>query len=466
MNTYKVIALLVLVTLNVGMGEENTNLAYTKANVIVTDETEILLDNGIEIELVAVSNCQWKFVWERHLKDLGVAEDQNTDLWWRPDGKLLENVDFERGSQASGNTRAFNFLIKATGIGDGDIAATKQIYGDQHRIHKGDIRDSERKSLEDYTVFYINDFPYPPSTTSLFVGVATGDWHPIESEKYNWARFLPDEISWSFDSALVEKWPYQRGKHVQVELSHTYVNAQTRLEMIDREGNVSVADERQRSAGSGIVGVHYSFQNTQLSDVNEIRFMKRDYDQWIEFKDVVLGVDVMKPFYTWGRLCELKGNPAPEFAKIQAWSTGSPLTMAGLKGKVVLLDFWNVHCPPCIALFPKLISLCNEYHDKGLVIIGVHADIGLSTSQAQTKIEEYKKKFWKIKEMPFPIAFDGGGDTQRPDTTAKSWGATNASYAITSYPTSILIDRKGNVVGEINLHEEGYEKQIEFLLEQ
>jgi len=450
--------------LNVGTAEENTSLPGIEAKVIVTDETKVLLENGIKIELVAVSNWQWKFVWERHLKASGLAEDNNTDLWWRPDGTLLENVDFKRGRQASGNTRAFNFLIKANGIKDGDIVATKQVYGDHHRIYSGDIRDSDRKPLKDHTVFYINDFPYPPSTTSLFVGVATGDWYPVESEKHDWARFLPDDINWSFDNALVGKWPYQDGDHVKVELSHTYVNEQARLEMTDKTGKVQIASQNQRGTGSGIVIVHYTFKNTNLSDIDEIRFMKRDYAQWIEFKDIVLAFDGIKPFYTWGRLSELKGRPAPEFDKIQHWSSGTPLKMSDLKGKVVLLDFWNVHCPPCVAMFPKLMAVHDKYHEKGLRIVGVHADIGVSTAQAQDDIAGFKDKFWQGRNIPFPIAFDGGGDTKRPNTTETSWGATCALYAITSYPTSILIDRDGNVVGEINLHDDGYEKQIDSLL--
>ncbi len=462
----KAITSSVLVLFCISLFSEQNCLSDTKAKMVVTSDTKVQLENGIEVELVAVSNWQWKFVWERHLKALGFAEDHNTDLWWRPNGVLLENVDFRRGSQSSGNTRAFNFLIKATGIKDGDVVATKQAYGDHHRIYKGDIRDSQRNPMKDYFVYYIADFPYPPSTTSLFVGIATGEWHVVESDKQNWSEYEPDRINWGFDSALAGKWPYQKGKHVKVELSHTYVNAQTRLEMIDVEGNIHIADQHQRSTGLGIVNVHYTFKNTNLDEVIEIRFMKRDYTQWIEFKDIILAFDGIKPFYTWGRLLELKGKPAPEFAQIQQWSTGTPLKIADFKGKVVLLDFWNTNCPPCIAMFPKLMSLHDRYHKSGLIIIGVHADIGVSTAQAQEKIAVFKDKFWQGRNIPFPIAFDGGGDTERPNTTVKSWGATNAAYAITSYPTSILIDKKGHVFGEIRLYESGFEKHIESLLKQ
>jgi thiol-disulfide isomerase/thioredoxin len=466
MNKFKIVASLVVIILCETMGFGDTYLADAEVKVVSTTATRAQLDNGVEIELLAISNWQWMHTWKRHLEATARIEGRNIDLWWRPDGTLWEDVDFRRGRQSSGNTSAFNFLVKVTGLEDGLVMVAKKLQGEVHRVYVGDICNSENESIKNHQVFYIDNFDYPPTKTSLFVGIASGPWLTIESNKFNWAENEPDSINWVFDSSITGKWPYQKGKDVRVELSHTYVNAQTRLEMVDKDGNVYPAEERQRSNGLGIVGVHYTFRNTQISDVDEIRFIKRDFNQWIEFKDVVLGVDAMKPFYTWGRLSALKGNPAPDFVKIQAWSTGNSLTLDDPKGKVVLLDFWNVNCPPCIAMFPKLISLHEKYYDKGLRIVGVHADIGLSTSEAKAKISGYKKNIWKIQTIPFPIAFDGGGDTQRPNTTAQSWGATNAAYAITSYPTSILIDKSGNVVGEINLHKEVYEKQIDLLLNQ
>lgn len=466
MRIFKRTTKLAIIAFIVVMVSVDTSWAENEVKVVRTSETKVQLDNGIEVELLAVSNWQWMHTWKRHIKATKHVEERKTDLWWRPDGTLWEEVEFRRGGQSSGNTRAFNFLVKVIGLENGLVMASKQLQGEVHRTYVGDIRDSENESMKNHHVFYIDNFDYPPTKTSLFVGIADGPWQTVESDRLNWSEYEPDRINWSFISSITGKWPYQKGKHIRIELSHTYVNAQTRLEMVDKEGKVHIAEERQRSTGLGIVGVHYTFKNIQLSDVDEIRFMKRDFNQWVEFKDIILGVDAMKPFYAWGRLSELKGNAAPDFVKIQAWSTGNPITMGDLKGRVVLLDFWNVNCPPCVALFPKLISLHEKYHDRGLTIVGVHADIGLSVSEAQEKIEGYKKKIWKIKSIPFPIAFDGGGDTQRPNTTAKSWGATNAAYAITSYPTTVMIDKNGNVAGEINLHKDGYEKQIEILLKQ
>jgi hypothetical protein len=63
---------------------------------------------------------------------------------------------------------------------------------------------------------------------------------------------------------------------------------------------------------------------------------------------------------------------APEFSGTQEWFNtpdGTPLTMASLRGKVVLIDFWTYSCINCIAALPQALA---KYHDQGLEIVGVH----------------------------------------------------------------------------------------------
>lgn len=66
---------------------------------------------------------------------------------------------------------------------------------------------------------------------------------------------------------------------------------------------------------------------------------------------------------------------APEFGGNQRWFNtpgNTPLTLASLKGRVVLVDFWTYSCINCIRTQPYLKAWDRRYRDKGLTIVGVH----------------------------------------------------------------------------------------------
>lgn len=66
------------------------------------------------------------------------------------------------------------------------------------------------------------------------------------------------------------------------------------------------------------------------------------------------------------------GPAAPDFDDGGAWLNSAPLTLAGLRGKVVLVDFWAYGCYNCINTLPYLKQWWGMYKDQGLVIVGVH----------------------------------------------------------------------------------------------
>ena len=66
------------------------------------------------------------------------------------------------------------------------------------------------------------------------------------------------------------------------------------------------------------------------------------------------------------------GDCAPEFAGTQEWINSGPLTMEGLRGKVVLIDFWTYTCINCLRTLPFLREWHDRYAGEGLVIVGVH----------------------------------------------------------------------------------------------
>jgi cytochrome c biogenesis protein CcdA/thiol-disulfide isomerase/thioredoxin len=121
---------------------------------------------------------------------------------------------------------------------------------------------------------------------------------------------------------------------------------------------------------------------------------------------------------------------APEFTGIQDWINSKPLTLAQLKGKVVLVDFWTYTCINCIRSLPYVEGWYQEYQKDGLVVVGVEAP-----EFSYEKIPSNVAAAVKQDKLTYPIAIDGNLDT---------WSAYHNEY----WPADYLIDRNGNVRSE------------------
>ncbi len=163
-------------------------------------------------------------------------------------------------------------------------------------------------------------------------------------------------------------------------------------------------------------------------------------------------------------LFKLIGNQAPELL-VEKWLDSEPLKLTDLRGKVILLDFWAPWCSPCRVMFPNLKKLYDNYHNKGLEIIGITRYYGMfnqlgqnlrniSTADELAWIEKFKA-FHKI---PFPYAV---ADVKNGEKNA-------ISYGVTGIPHMILIDKKGTVrlytIGSGKSSEEKLEKGVIELL--
>ncbi len=147
------------------------------------------------------------------------------------------------------------------------------------------------------------------------------------------------------------------------------------------------------------------------------------------------------------RLASLSGKPAPELKQIKAWKNGDPVTLGQLHGKWVLLDFWGYWCGSCVEAMPALMKLHDDFGDKGLMVIAVHDDSVESLEELDKNLEQTKKEVWKGRALPFLVALAGGGNTLIAGTEKISTGATPAAYGINCWPTSVLIDPQGKIVG-------------------
>jgi thiol-disulfide isomerase/thioredoxin len=151
----------------------------------------------------------------------------------------------------------------------------------------------------------------------------------------------------------------------------------------------------------------------------------------------------------------LEGQPAPEIEDVFEWKNGPPLKLADLRGKFVLLEFWGWWCGPCVQRgIPELFALRSEFDEKDLAIIGLHIpaddmDEIDSVAKLDAELASVRETTWKGKDIPFPVAMcrsaPGTGDVTEGDTHVSRM---NFAYGIDAFPTSVLIDREGKVVGQ------------------
>ena len=123
---------------------------------------------------------------------------------------------------------------------------------------------------------------------------------------------------------------------------------------------------------------------------------------------------------------------APEITGGRGWlNTDKPLSIAALKGKVVLLDFWTYGCINCIHIIPDLKKLEAKYANQ-LVVIGVHS----AKFQNEKDTENIRRIILRY-EIEHPVYND-------------SEYAVWQSYGVRAWPTQVLIDPAGYVIGGIS----------------
>lgn len=119
-----------------------------------------------------------------------------------------------------------------------------------------------------------------------------------------------------------------------------------------------------------------------------------------------------------------KGNSIANFQQPQL--NGKMFSLNSLLGQYVLLEFWASDCPPCRADNPELIKIYNEYHGKGLEIVGISLDDS----------KEAWRKAVKKDRLPWIQVSD-----------LKGWdNAVSSRYAIYAIPFNVLLDKDHNVI--------------------
>jgi thiol-disulfide isomerase/thioredoxin len=119
---------------------------------------------------------------------------------------------------------------------------------------------------------------------------------------------------------------------------------------------------------------------------------------------------------------------APNFVGIKAWFNSAPLSIAELRGKVVLVDFWTYGCYNCVNTLAHVARLYDTYGDKGFIVVGVHTPefpFEKSGSNVQAAIKRHG--------IRYPVA---------QDNEYATWNAYHNQY----WPAQYIVDQNGKIV--------------------
>lgn len=145
-----------------------------------------------------------------------------------------------------------------------------------------------------------------------------------------------------------------------------------------------------------------------------------------------------------------KLTPAVDFNLTDQY--GTTHTLSQYKGKTIFLNFWGTWCPPCRAEMPDIQKLYEEFDQEGedaLIILGVAAP-----NLGKEKSEDGIKAFLEENGYTYPVLMDINAELFQ-------------TYGISSFPTTFMIDRDGNLFGYVTgqLNEETMRSIIQQTME-
>lgn len=173
--------------------------------------------------------------------------------------------------------------------------------------------------------------------------------------------------------------------------------------------------------GKSVVAAYLAISNAYAYGLSDLKAINKAFDP-----SIANSVYVKKLAEREAILEKVEiGQPAPEFTMND--STGKPVALSSLKGKVVLVDFWASWCGPCRAENPNVVAAYKKFNSKGFTVLGVSLD----TDKAK----------WEA-----AIAKDGLTWNHVSDLVG--WdNAAAKQYGVMSIPANFLLDKDGKIIG-------------------
>jgi cytochrome c-type biogenesis protein len=116
------------------------------------------------------------------------------------------------------------------------------------------------------------------------------------------------------------------------------------------------------------------------------------------------------------------GDPAPDYRAVNL--AGDSVSLAGLRGQVVLLNVWATWCIPCRKEIPELQALHQEYEARGLRVVGVSVDDGNADADVRDFIQRYGVTYAVLRDPAEQVS---------------------TAFFVPGVPATFLIDRRGTI---------------------
>jgi thiol-disulfide isomerase/thioredoxin len=139
-------------------------------------------------------------------------------------------------------------------------------------------------------------------------------------------------------------------------------------------------------------------------------------------------------------IAKLKGKSAPTLHPTDTRGVSKSVQIADYKGKWVAMEFWGHWCGPCVGhAIPRMMEIYDDHQDERgkYVVLTVHSAIGgKDFAEVDEKLVPVIRDIWGGRMLPFPILLDSEGTIQK-------------TFGVAHWPTTLLFDPEGKLVGEI-----------------